>query len=75
MKWTAPSLKVPITFGAWAFMNATAPEDATLVAKAREAGVIILGKANLNVRLAVPDPETILKTTGTQLIQERTLPC
>lgn len=37
------------TFGAYAFKDASAPYDAFLVAKAREAGLIILGKANLGV--------------------------
>jgi len=37
------------TFGAYAFENATTPYDAFVVAKTREAGLIILGKTNLAV--------------------------
>lgn len=37
------------TFGAYAFQNATAPHDAFIVKKMRDAGLIILGKTNLAV--------------------------
>lgn len=40
---------IPTTFGAYAFQNATAPSDAFIVKKMRDAGLIILGKTNLAV--------------------------
>ena len=51
--WTGPELGMPTTFGAYAFENATALEDATLVARAQQAGLIVIGKANLAVRFAL----------------------
>lgn len=51
--WTGPELGMPTTFGAYAFENATALEDATLVARAQQAGLIVIGKANLAVRLTL----------------------
>lgn len=44
---TGPDLNMSTSFGAYAFENATADHDAFLVAKAREAGMIIMGKTNL----------------------------
>lgn len=49
---TDPSLGMKTTFGAYAFQNASASHDAFLVAKAREAGLIILGKTNLAVKFS-----------------------
>ena len=51
--WTGPELGMPTAFGAYAFENATALEDATLIARAQQAGLIVVGKANLAVRLAL----------------------
>lgn len=44
---TGPDLNMTTSFGAYAFENATADRDAFFVAKAQEAGMIIMGKANL----------------------------
>lgn len=44
---TGPDLNMSTSFGAYAFENATADHDAFLVTKAREAGMIIMGKTNL----------------------------
>lgn len=44
---TGPDLNMTTSFGAYAFENATAGQDAFLVAKAQEVGMIIIGKANL----------------------------
>ncbi|CAF9935087.1 hypothetical protein IMSHALPRED_010096 [Imshaugia aleurites] len=44
---TGPDLNMSTSFGAYAFENATTDHDAFLVAKAREAGMIIMGKTNL----------------------------
>lgn len=51
---TDSSSGVPTTFGTYAFSNATASRDAFVVAKLKEAGAIILGKANLGVCLLTP---------------------
>lgn len=48
--WTDSTLGMKTTFGAYAFRNATAPAHATIVAKALQAGMIVLGKSNLGVR-------------------------
>ena len=44
---TGPDLNMSTSFGAYAFENATLDHDAFLVAKVREAGMIIMGKTNL----------------------------
>ena len=44
---TGPDLNMATSSGAYAFGNPTADHDAFLVAKAREAGLIIIGKTNL----------------------------
>ena len=44
---TGPDLNMSTSFGAYAFQNATSDHDAFIVAKAREAGMIIMGKTNL----------------------------
>lgn len=46
---TEAGLGMKTTFGASAFYNASANEDAFIVKKIREAGMIVLGKANLDV--------------------------
>ena len=46
---TEAGLGMKTTFGASAFHNASANEDAFIVKKIREAGMIVLGKANLDV--------------------------
>ncbi|NRA50794.1 MAG: amidase [Phaeodactylibacter sp.] len=43
-----PGDKMPTTAGSRALANSIAPDDAFIVAKLREAGAIILGKANLS---------------------------
>ena len=48
---TEAGLGMKTTFGASAFRNASAKEDAFIVKKIREAGMIVLGKANLDVSL------------------------
>lgn len=45
---TEAGLGMKTTFGASAFHNASANEDAFIVKKLREAGMIVLGKANLD---------------------------
>lgn len=47
---TDRSLGISTSSGAIALQNATASQDAHIVAKARQAGMIILGKSNLAVR-------------------------
>ena len=44
---TDRSLGMKTTSGAYALQNATAIQDAFIVGKAREAGMIVIGKANL----------------------------
>ena len=44
---TGPDLNMATSSGAYAFGNATADHDAFRFAKAREAGLIIMGKTNL----------------------------
>lgn len=44
------SLSISTSSGAFALQNATASQDAHIVAKARQARMIILGKSNLAVR-------------------------
>lgn len=44
---TGPDLNMTTSFGSYAFENATAVQDAFSVTKAQEAGMIIMGKANL----------------------------
>ena len=51
---TEASLGIKTTFGASAFQNASANEDAFIVQKIREAGMIVLGKANLDASLVTP---------------------
>ena len=46
---TEAGLGMKTTFGASAFHNATVNEDAFIVKKIREAGMIVLGKTNLDV--------------------------
>ena len=46
---TEAGLGMKTTFGASAFHNASANEDAFIVKKLREAGMMVLGKANLDV--------------------------
>ena len=46
---TEAGLGMKTTFGASAFHNASANEDAFIVKKIREAGMIVLGKANLDI--------------------------
>lgn len=46
---TEAGLGMKTTFGASAFQNASAKEDAFIVRKLREAGMIVLGKSNLDV--------------------------
>ncbi len=46
---TNRSLGMKTTSGAYALHNATANYDAFIVQKAREAGMIVIGKANLEV--------------------------
>jgi Asp-tRNA(Asn)/Glu-tRNA(Gln) amidotransferase A subunit family amidase len=46
---TDKSLGMRTTSGAYALKNATANYDAFIVEKAREAGMIVIGKANLAV--------------------------
>lgn len=47
---TEARLGMPTSAGAYALQNASASSDAFLIAKARQAGLILLGKANLGVR-------------------------
>ena len=47
---TNSSFGLTTTFGAYAFQNATAPYDAFIVKRMRDAGLIILGKTNLAVK-------------------------
>lgn len=46
---TDKSLGMKTTSGAYALQNATANHDAFIVEKAREAGMVVIGKANLGV--------------------------
>lgn len=46
---TDQSLGMSTSSGAFALQNATPLQDAHIVAKARQAGMIILGKSNLAV--------------------------
>ncbi len=48
---TNSSLGLKTTSGAYALQNATATRDAFIVNKAKKAGMIVLGKANLAVCL------------------------
>ena len=53
---TGPDLKMSTSFGAYAFQNATSDHDAFIVAKAQEAGMIIMGKTNLGELNGFKDP-------------------
>jgi len=46
---TDMSLGMKTTSGAYALRNATARHDAFIVKRAREAGLVVIGKANLGV--------------------------
>jgi Asp-tRNA(Asn)/Glu-tRNA(Gln) amidotransferase A subunit family amidase len=46
---TDKSLGMRTTSGAYALQNATANYDAFIIEKARQAGMIVIGKANLGV--------------------------
>jgi Asp-tRNA(Asn)/Glu-tRNA(Gln) amidotransferase A subunit family amidase len=48
---TDSSFGLATTFGAYAFQNATTLYDAFIIKKMRDAGLIILGKTNLAVKL------------------------
>jgi amidase len=48
---THPDLGLPTTAGSWAFVGAKPKKNAALVENLIQAGLIILGKANLTVRL------------------------
>ncbi|KAF7595249.1 hypothetical protein BBP40_006749 [Aspergillus hancockii] len=54
---TDPSLRVPTTSGSYAFSSITASRDAFIITRAKDAGAIILGKANSGARL--PPPEVL----------------
>ena len=51
---TEAGLGMKTTFGASAFQNASANDDAFIVQKFRKAGMIVLGKTNLDVSLVTP---------------------
>ena len=53
---TDSSLGMPTSAGSYALRNATSKKDAFIVDKLREAGLVILGKANLAVS---PSPLSI----------------
>ena len=53
---TGPDMKMSTSFGAYAFQNATSDYDAFIVAKARKAGMIIMGKTNLAELNGFKDP-------------------
>ena len=53
---TGPDLKMSTSFGAYAFQNATSDHDAFIVAKARKAGMVIMGKTNLAELNGFKDP-------------------
>lgn len=53
---TGPDLNMSTSFGAYAFQNATSDHDAFIVAKTREAGMIIMGKTNLGELNGLKDP-------------------
>ncbi len=46
---TAPDLGMPTTAGSWAFAEARCKDNASLAQKLVDAGLIVLGKANLTV--------------------------
>ena len=53
---TGSDLNMSTSFGAYAFQNATSDHDAFIVAKARKAGMIIMGKTNLAELNGFKDP-------------------
>lgn len=61
---TNSSFGLTTTFGAYAFQNATAPYDAFIVKRMRDAGLIILGKTNLAVNHTTPIYDMRRLTSG-----------
>ncbi|KAJ5724093.1 amidase signature domain-containing protein [Penicillium malachiteum] len=46
--WTAPSFNLPTTCGAFALKDAVAPENAEIIQKLLDAGMLLIAKANLS---------------------------
>uniref|UniRef100_A0A0B7KBT1 Amidase domain-containing protein n=1 Tax=Bionectria ochroleuca TaxID=29856 RepID=A0A0B7KBT1_BIOOC len=61
---TEESLGMKTTSGAYALRNATARRDAFIVKKAREAGLVVIGKANLGELNGFKTPLRVIRWTS-----------
>jgi amidase len=57
-----PSLGMDTTCGSYALRGATASKDATIITRLLEAGMLIIGKANLTVSWVVLLPDSMFNS-------------